>query len=104
LEISNESLPSSGNTDIIYSNNPNSSKVTFVCPTLDVNNPEVTKFIKIGAGSGSQIMKFSPFDNLKIRVSLPNGETFSTEIDDNLVPNSPNPRIQITLLLEIRKL
>ena len=104
LEISNESLPSSGNTDIIYSNNPNSSKVTFVCPTLDVNNPEVTKFIKIGAGSGSQIMKFSPFDNLKIRVSLPNGETFSTEIDDNLVPNSPNPRIQITLLLEITKL
>ncbi len=103
VEISNESLPSSGNTDIIYSNNPNAVKSTFICPTLDVNNPETTKFIKIGSGSGSQIMKFSPFDNLKVRISLPNGKTFKTETADNLVPNGPNPRIQITLLLEIQK-
>lgn len=104
VEISNESLPSSGNTDIIYSNNPFASKATFICPTLDVNNPETTKFIKIGSGSGSQIMKFSPFDNLKVKITLPNGETFKTEINDNLIPNSANPRIQITLLLEIVKI
>lgn len=104
VEISNESLPSSGNTDIIYSNNPFATKATFICPTLDVNNPETTKFIKIGSGSGSQIMKFSPFDNLKVKITLPNGETFKTEIDDNLIPNSANPRIQITLLLEIVKI
>ena len=104
VEISNESSPNAGNTDIIYSNNPYATKSTFVCPTLDVTNPETTKFIKVGHGSGSQIMKFTPYDNLRIRISLPNGETFKTEMDDNLVPNSPNVRLQITLLLEIKRL
>lgn len=104
VEITNETSPNSGNTDIIYSNNPHASKSTFICPTLDVNNPETTKFIKIGAGSGSQIMKFTPYDNLRVRISLPNGETFKTEINDHLVPNNPNLRIQITLLLEIKKI
>ena len=103
VELSNETLPSGGNTDIIYSNNPNSTKNTFICPTLDVNNPEITKFVKI-ASAGSQIMKFSPYDNLKVRISLPNGQTFKTEVTDYLVPNEPNPRIQITLLVQISQL
>ena len=103
VELSNETMPSGGNTDIIYSNNPNSTKNTFICPTLDVNNPEITKFVKI-ASAGSQIMKFSPYDNLKVRISLPNGQTFKTEVTDYLVPNEPNPRIQITLLVQILQL
>ena len=103
LEISNETLPSGGNTDIIYSNNPNASKNTFICPTSDVNNPEFTKFVKIHS-AGNQIMKFSPYDNLRIRVSLPNGQTFTTEKTDFLVPNEPNPRLQITALIQITKL
>ena len=103
VEISNETMPSGGNTDIIYSNNPNATKNTFICPTLDVNNPEITKFVKI-ASAGNQIMKFSPYDNLKIRISLPNGQTFKTEVTDYLIPNEPNPRIQITLLVQITKL
>lgn len=103
VEISNETLPSGGNTDIIYSNNPNATKNTFICPTLDVNNPETTKFIKI-ASAGSQIMKFSPYDNLRVRISLPNGQTFTTEVTDYLVPHEPNPRIQITLFLSITRL
>lgn len=103
VEISNETMPSGGNTDIIYSNNPNATKNTFVCPTLDVNNPEITKFVKI-ASAGNQIMKFSPYDNLRIRVSLPNGQTFTTEQTDFLVPNEPNPRIQITVLIQITRL
>lgn len=103
VEISNETLPSGGNTDIIYSNNPNSTKNTFICPTIDVNNPEITKFIKI-ASCGTQVMKFSPYDNLKVRISLPNGDTFKTEKSDFLVPNQPNPRIQISLLVQITKL
>jgi hypothetical protein len=103
LEISNETLPSGGNTDIIYSNNPNATKNTFICPTSDVNNPEFTKFVKI-ASAGNQIMKFSPYDNLRIRVSLPNGQTFTTERTDFLVPNEPNPRLQVTALIQITKL
>ena len=103
VEISNETMPSGGNTDVIYSNNPNSTKNTFICPTLDVNNPEITKFVKI-ASAGNQIMKFSPYDNLRVRISLPNGQTFKTEVTDYLIPNEQNPRIKITLLVQITKL
>lgn len=103
VEISNESLPSGGNNDIIYSNNPFSTKCSFICSTSDVNNPNITKFVKISSDGARQIMKFSPFDNLRFRISLPNGETFTSEEKDFLVPNASNPLLQITILIQIVK-
>lgn len=103
VEISNESLPSGGNNDIIYSNNPFSTKCSFICSTSDVNNPNITKFVKISSDGARQIMKFSPFDNLKFRISLPNGETFTSEEKDFLLPNSSNPLLQVTILVQIIK-
>lgn len=104
VEISNESLPSGGNTDIIYTNNPYASKGTLICSTTNVNDPNTTKFIKINSDGSSQIMKFSPFDNLRFRVSLPNGETFKTDLEDYLVPNDVNPRLQISVVIQILRL
>lgn len=104
LEISNETMPSGGNTDVIYSNNPFSNKATFVCGISDVNNPETTRFIKISSDGSLQVIKFSPFDNLRFRISLPNGVTFVTEDKDFLLPITPDPRLQITIFAQIRKL
>ena len=104
LEITNETMPSGGNTDVIYSNNPFSSKATFVCGISDVNNPETTRFIKISSDGAVQIVKFSPYDNLRFRISLPNGITFQTEEKDYLLPLTPDPRIQITVFAQIRRL
>lgn len=104
LEISNETMPSGGNTDVIYSNNPFSNKATFVCGISDVNNPETTRFIKISSDGAIQVVKFSPFDNLRFRISLPNGVTFVTEDKDFLLPLSPDPRLQVTIFAQIRKL
>lgn len=104
LEISNETMPSGGNTDVIYSNNPFSNKATFVCGISDVNNPETTRFIKISSDGAVQVVKFSPYDNLRFRISLPNGVTFVTEDKDYLLPIDPDPRLQITIFAQIRKL
>jgi hypothetical protein len=104
LEISNETMPSGGNTDVIYSNNPFSTKATFVCGISDVNNPETTRFIKISSDGSLQVIKFSPYDNLRFRISLPNGVTFVTEDKDFLLPIAPDPRLQITIFAQIRKL
>ena len=104
LEISNETLPSGGNHNQIFSNNPFANKATFICSISDVNNPNIAKFIKISSDGSTQTIKFSPFDNLKFRISLPNGETFKTQQTDFFVPNIANPELQITMLFQIRKI
>ena len=104
LEISNETMPSGHNRGLLYSNNPSSVRATFVCSISDVNNPVTTRFIKISSDGATQVMKFSPFDNLRVRVSLPNGRTFLTERTDTLVPCDPDPTLQVSTLVQFRRL
>jgi hypothetical protein len=104
LEISNVSMPSAGNKNVIYSNNPASISSTFVCSISDVNDPIRTKFIKISSDGAIQIIKFSPVDNLRFRLLLPSGEPFVIKQKDYFPPSVPNPSIQISLMLELKKL
>ena len=104
LEISNVTMPSSGNKNVIYSNNPFSISSTFVCSISDVNDPTRTKFIKINSDGAIQIIKFTPADNLRFRILLPSGEPFITLQRDYLPPSIPNPTIQISMMLELKKL
>lgn len=104
LEITNETASSGHNKAVIYSNNPNTISATFVCSISDVNSPTITKFINISSDRSTQIVKFKPNDNLKFRVSMPDGKTFETEIKDYLPPLSPNPLLQINCLIEIIRL
>lgn len=101
LEITNETASSGHNKAVIYSNNPNTVSATFVCSISDVNSPTITKFININSDRSSQIIKFKPNDNLRFRVSMPDGRTFETEIKDNLPPIAPNALLQINCLIEI---
>jgi len=104
LEITNETASSGHNKSIIYSNNPNTVSATFVCSVSDVNSPAITKFINIDSDGASQVLKFKPNDNLRFRISMPDGRTFETEIVDYLPPLNPNPLLQINCLIEIRRL
>lgn len=104
LEITNETASSGHNKGVIYSNNPNTISATFVCSISDVNSPTITKFINITSDRSSQVIKFKPNDNLKFRVSMPDGKTFETEIKDYLPPASPNPLLQLNCLIEIIRL
>lgn len=104
LEITNETASSGHNKAVIYSNNPNTISATFVCSISDVNSPTITKFINISSDRSSQIVKFKPNDNLRFRVSMPDGRTFETETKDYLPPLAPNPLLQINCLIEIIRL
>jgi hypothetical protein len=97
-------MPSSGTKNVIYSNNPFSINSTFVCSISDVNDPTRTKFIKINSDGAIQIIKFTPADNLRFRILLPSGEPFITLQKDYLPPSIPNPTIQISMMLEFKKL
>jgi len=104
VEITNESAPSGHNKVTIYANNPNAVNSTFICHISDVNSPLITKFIKLFSDGSHQTIKFRPNDNLKLRVSLPNGETFTTEETDRLPPLQPNALLQIVCLIEMIRL
>ena len=104
LEITNETASSGHNKSVIYSNNPNTVCATFVCSISDVNSPIITKFININSDRATQIIKFKPNDNLKFRISMPDGRTFETEIKDYLPPLQPNPLLQLNCLIEIIRL
>lgn len=104
LEITNETASSGHNKSVIYSNNPNTVNATFICSISDVNSPIITKFININSDKSSQVIKFKPNDNLKFRITMPDGRTFETEQKDYLPPVRPNPLLQITCLIEIVRL
>jgi len=104
VELSNESMSSSHNRSVIYSNNPNSVRATFVCSISDVNNPETTRFIKISSDGASQIMKFSPYDSLRVRITLPDGRPFETDLTDFVLPCDSDPRLQISIVFQMRRL
>ena len=104
LEITNETAASGHNKSLIYSNNPNTISATFVCSISDVNSPLITKFINISSDGAAQILKFKPNDNLRFRISMPDGRSFETEIKDYIPPLQPNPLLQINCLIEINRL
>ena len=104
LELSNETMPSGHNRALLYSNNPSAVRATFVCSISDVNNPQTSRFIKISSDGASQILKFSPFDNLRVRVTLPSGQPFLTEEVDTLVPCEPDVTLQLSMVFQISRL
>lgn len=99
VELSNTC--SAGHRNIIYSNNPNATKMTFRVPMFDIQDSPV--FIKVGGGM-SQTIKFKPNDTLLFSVTLPNGEILDTIVPEKFSPSQPEPRIQISALFSMRRL
>jgi len=102
LEISN--VTQGRNTSVIYSNNPYTTYSTFVCSISDVNNPLISKFIKISSDGSYQTIKFTPVDTLRFRISLPDGSTFTTERTDFLVPIETDSKIKINTIIKIERI
>jgi hypothetical protein len=98
VELSNTC---STNRNIIYSNNPHSTKQLFRVPIFDIQDNPV--FTKIGGGM-SQTIKFKPNDTLFFSVTLPNGEIFQNIVPERFSPLSPEPRIQISAMFSLKRL
>lgn len=89
--------------NIIYSNNPNSSRAIFRAPVYDISSPSVSSFVNLDGDSMVQTIKFKPNSNLYFAVILPNGDIFQTVITDTINPFKPNPLIQISACFEIKR-
>jgi len=104
VQLSNVSASGAGLKNVIYSNNPNATNVTFRAPIYDVQNPLITAFVKVDGDGMTQTIKFRPNDTLLFSVTLSNGEIYQTEITDNLSPALPNPLAQISALFSMKRL
>lgn len=84
VELYNTSSPNSS-VGILYSNNPNTEKVSFYCPIGNPKNPLIVSYLIVLSSSQVQTMPWTPTDNLFFRVVLPNGETlrFNFDLDVN---------------------
>lgn len=104
IELSNVSASGSGLRNVIYSNNPNSSSVTFRAPIDDIQNPQTSTFIKIDGNGMVQTIKFKPNDNLFFKVTLSTGEIYNTINQETVSPFKPNELAQISALFSMRRL
>ena len=103
VQLSNVSTPGAGNKNIIYSNNPNSTKALFRAAITDVPNLTTSTFIKIDGDGTVQTVKFKPNDNLYFCVTLPSGEVFETILPEFVSPRIPNVLSQVSAMFAIRR-
>jgi hypothetical protein len=104
VELQNVSGASSGNKCIIYSNNPNATKMLFRAAIDDIRDPSTSPFIKIDGDGMVQTIKFKPNDNLKFGVYIPNGQCLETVDKDCLSPLPADALLQVSATFEIKRL
>ena len=104
VELDNTSSTSSGNKNIIYSNNPHTYKAIFKVPITDLNHPAQSPFVKLTGNGVKQTIVFKQNDDMIVSVKLPNGELFETSSADNSNGQLPNPMLQVSMLFGIEKI
>jgi hypothetical protein len=104
VQIQNVSAAGAKLKNIIYSNNPAATNMTFRCPVKDVPNPATSRFIKLDGNGMVQTIKFKPNDNLQFSVHMATGELFKTILGDSSSPNPPDPLVQISASFAIRRI
>ena len=103
VEFANETSPTSGQTGLIYSNNPNSVKMLFRATIDDIAQPCNSNFLKFNGDNMVQTVKFKPNDNLRFSVRLHTGEPLQMVEPEIYSPLPPNPDIQISALFCINR-
>jgi hypothetical protein len=103
VEFTNLSSSRAGLNNVLYSNNPNATKVLFRAPIDDIQNPSNTSFVKLDGDGAVQTIKFKPNDNFHFSVTLPNGDLFETVLPENYSPFAPNSISQISALFGIKR-
>jgi hypothetical protein len=96
LEFQPISSATSGYKNIIYSNNPNSTRMLYRILMSDIPAPLSSTFIKVDGDSMTHTIKFKPNDSFKIALFHANGEPVEYAMDDNAPPAEPNPLVQIS--------
>jgi hypothetical protein len=104
VELTNLSASEKSSTSTIYSNNPKSNKAVFIAPVTDIVEPIISKFVKLGSNSMTQIIKFKPTDSFKFSIYLPNGKLFEPVEHDLPPPYAPYDFLQSHAVFSIKRL
>lgn len=80
VELYNTSSVGS-NIGVLYTNNPNTEKVSFYCPVGNPRNPLIVSYLIVLSSTQVQTLNWTPTDNFFFRVILPNGKTLQYEFD-----------------------
>jgi hypothetical protein len=104
VELQNISAPTSRSDNIIYSNNPHSTKILFRALLNDTTTLDSSPFIKIDGDGMRHVMKFRPNDSFKFSVRDADGNLFETEETDRYSPSAPNPMVQISACFSFRRI
>lgn len=104
VEFNNISTSNSGNVNIIYSNNPNSTRKLLRVPVTDINPSSLCAFLKLDKTYMSQNIKLSPSSSFKFGVYLPDGRPLILSIPDTKSPLPPNPYLQISILFSLKRI
>ena len=103
VELANVSSTGGGNKNIMYSNNPSSSRMLFKAPVFDTSYSVNSKFIKIDGDNVIQTVKFKINDNLRFSVRLPDGRLLTPEQTDTQSPHGSNPLLNISAMFALRR-
>lgn len=87
---------------VLYSNNPYTSKVVFKVPVNEYFGD--TSFITLKDSKAKQTIYFDPSQDLFFELTLPDGTVISFNEFDNMPPYPPNPFLQINILVSMKKL
>lgn len=98
--LENVTAPSTAATNVIYSNNPNTSRALFIAPCFPTADPSVQDYISLSSSTYHTI-KFKPNDNLRFAVYLADGRLFDPLVPDILSPYDTRPRNQVTAVFSI---
>lgn len=104
VNLCNVTAAGAGNVHVLYSNNPNASRMLFRAAIDDVPNLLTSSFIKIDGDGAVQTVKFKINDNLLFEVRLPDGSIFKTTLDETFSPFPPNVDNQISALFSLKRL
>ena len=104
VEFTNISGANAGINNVLYSNNPNSTKMLVRSCMDDVQDPLRSAFVKVDGNGMTQVVKFKPNDSVRFSVRLPNGQFFETIQKDTKSPYPPNDEVQISAVFSLKRL
>lgn len=87
---------------VLYSNNPNTSRVLFKVPVNEYFGD--TSFITLKDSKAKQTVYFDPSQDLFFELTLPDGTVISFNELDNMPPYPPNPFLQLNILVSMKKI
>ena len=104
VDFQNLTTSNGGTVNVIYSNNPNTTRRLFKVPVTDITPSSLNSFVKLDKCYMAQIIKFTPYSSFKFGVYLPDGRPLIFSNKDTMSPLPPNPSLQVSALFSLRRI